>query len=122
MSHSSRDTWLAGLIADKIRGQGITVWLDEMSLRGGEQVLAAIVEGMGKADESLVLVSNESLKSQWVAVEVGMAIGLKKYITPLLNNVDHDAMAPLQGLKAYELNQFEKYLTELKKRSDTHGA
>ncbi len=45
-----------------------------------------------------------------------MAVAWKKRITPLLNNVDYDAMAPLKGVKSYELNLLERYLIELRER------
>lgn len=117
LSHSSRDQWLAGIIAEKIESVGIKVWLDEMSLTGGENVNEAIIRGVSATHETVVLVSNESLRSQWVATEIGMAMALKKRITPLLNNVDHDAMAPLKGVKSYELNLFDKFLMDLKQRA-----
>jgi hypothetical protein len=116
LSHSSQDAWLAKVIGEKIETTGVTVWLDEMSLTGGEQVGNAIRDGVRGTNETVVLVSNASLQSQWVAAEIGMALALRKRITPLLNNVAPDAMAPLSGIKSYELNHFEKYVAELKIR------
>ncbi len=119
LSHSNRDTWLAGIIKEKIEAaaSNVEVWLDEMSLAGGQEVIAALAKGIRDANEIVVLVSNESLRSQWVAWEIGMATAWKKRLLPLLNNVDHDAMAPLKGVKAYELNQFPRVLLELKRRA-----
>jgi TIR domain len=122
LSHSSRDAWLARQIKKEIETNipGARVWLDEMSLTGGEEIIAALRKGIDQANELVVLVSNESLKSQWVAWEIGMAAAWNKRITPLLNNVDYDAMAPLKGVKSYELNQFDKFLVELKERAVQH--
>lgn len=117
LSHSNNDEWLAGVIAEKIEAAGIKVWLDEMSLAGGESVTNAVIRGIRNSDEAVVLVSNQSLRSQWVAAEIGMAMAVKKRITPLLNNVDEDAMAPLKGVKSYELNRFDKFFGELKQRA-----
>ena len=70
-----------------------------------------------------MLVSNDALKSQWVATEIGIAKGKKKRVTPLLNNVDPDAFAPLKGVKSYELNSFDQFLSELAKRAaNSRGA
>jgi hypothetical protein len=121
LSHSSRDAWLAGVVAGKLRAGNIEVWLDEMSLSGGEQVMPQIVNGIQKSHEAVVLVSNESLKSQWVSAEIGIAVALGKRITPLLNNVDHDSMAPLKGTKAYELNKFDLFLQEAKNRKQKNN-
>jgi TIR domain len=119
LSHSSRDLWLAGVIAERLRKAEIKVWLDEMSLQGGDTVNQAIIQGLRSAHEAIVLVSNESLRSQWVAAEIGMAMALSRRVTPLLNNVDPDAMAPLKGVKCYELNLFDKFLKELRARAKT---
>ncbi len=118
LSHSSRDTWLARQIKKTIEAEisKVEVWLDEMSLTAGEEFITALRNGISKSDEVVVIVSNESLKSQWVACEIGMAVAWRKRITPLLNNVDYDAMAPLKGVKSYELNMFERYLVELGQR------
>ena len=118
LSHSSRDAWLSRLIKEKIEAAipKASVWLDEMTLMGGQELTAALAEGIDKADELIVLVGNESLRSQWVSWEIGLAVGFKKRITPLLNNVDHDAMAPLKGIKSYELNLFDRFMLELKSR------
>ena len=119
LSHASRDNWLAGVIKERIEVSipRVEVWLDEMSLRGGEEIIAALRRGISNADEAVVILSNESLRSQSVAWEIGMAAGRKKRITPLLNNVDYDAMAPLKGVKSYELNLFENFLLELESRA-----
>lgn len=119
LSHSSRDNWLARVIAQKFRAAGAKVWIDEMSLTGGDAILRGVRDGMRAADEAVVLVSNESLKSQWVAAEVGMALVLRKRITGLLNGVEYATMAPLEGIKSYELNSFDKFVRELKNRIRT---
>src|ERR1700719_3454454 len=116
LSHSSRDNWLAIVIAQKLRAAGIDVWIDEMSLSGGDEVIPVIIGGMKEAAEAVVLVSTESVKSQWVSAEIGIAMALRKRLTPFLNNIDHDAMAPLKGVKSFELNKFDVFLSEVKKR------
>src|SRR5438309_12012239 len=103
LSHSHRDVWIAQIMKGKIEvGHRILVWLDQMSMQGGDNVMKAVVEGIGTSDETVVLVSHEALKSQWVATEIGIATAKKKRITPILNNVEPDALAPLKGTKAYE--------------------
>jgi hypothetical protein len=116
LSHSSRDIWLSDAIARRLRAKGIGVWLDEMSLEGGDDVSDSIVNNIKTCDEIIVLVSPESVKSQWVAAEIGMAKVLKKRITGLLVHTDLNAIAPLTGIKSYELNLFEKLLLEIVKR------
>jgi riboflavin biosynthesis pyrimidine reductase len=116
LSHSSRDSWLAAVLAERLRARGCSVWLDVMSLEGGQEVLRSIKEAIENADEAMVLVSPQSLRSQWVSVEIGMAEVLGKRITPILNHVEHSDCAPLASRKSYDLNDFDKFVAELSDR------
>jgi hypothetical protein len=40
----------------------------------------------------------------------------RRYLTPILYNVQYSEVILIQGTKAIELNDFEQYLSELKKR------
>ena len=121
LSHSHKDQWLAGVLSTKIQARNVEVWLDEMSLQGGDDVMTAVLEGIEDTNETVVLVSHEALRSQWVATGIGIAKGKKKRVTPLLNNVDPDAFPPLKGVKSYELNSFNQFLTELAGRAKGSG-
>ncbi len=48
VSHSSRDTWLAKQIKKTIEAEisKVEVWLDEMSLTGGEEIITALRSGI----------------------------------------------------------------------------
>jgi hypothetical protein len=116
LSHSSRDTWLTSVIAERVKTLGCSTWLDVMSMTGGEDVLRSLKEAIRGADEVIVLVSPQSVESQWVSVEIGMALVLEKRITPILNHVERSNYAPLISLKACDLNDVEKFLIELKER------
>jgi hypothetical protein len=48
--------------------------------------------------------------------EIGAVRGQHKRVTPILNNVDYDAMTPLKDVKAMDLNEFDKFLSQLKRR------
>jgi len=64
------------------------------------------------------LLSPESVKSQWVAIEIGAALGQHRRVTPILHNLRPKDMGPLQGIKAIYLNDFDDFLIELKRRID----
>ena len=80
LSHSSRDTWLALAVEERIERsiRGVKVWPDEMSLAGGEEVRSALKAAIGQANEVVVMVSNESLRSQWVAWEICLTEGQRR--------------------------------------------
>jgi predicted nucleotide-binding protein len=114
--HSSADTWMAQVIGEKIGNLGAAVWLDAKDLSGGDFVLQEVLKAVHECDEAVVLVTPFSVSSQWITVEIGAFLGQAKRVTPLLNHVDHQAISPIQGVKAIDLNDLQRFLTELKKR------
>ena len=116
ISHSSRDAWIAKMMAEKISALGAVAWLDVKDLEGGDLIIAKILEGLDACQEAVVLVSPNSEGSRWVAFEIGAVLGQRKRITPILNYVSLDAIAPLKEIKAVDLNDFDRFLSELEKR------
>jgi hypothetical protein len=117
ISHSSSDLWIAEQMAKLISALGANVWLDKKDLKGGDVMNDAIIGGIDACNEALVLVSPNSIKSpHWVIYEIGAVSGQHKRVTPILNQVDPDAIAPMKGVKSIDLNQFDDFLIQLKKR------
>ena len=116
ISHSSRDNWIAGVMAEKIQALGMHTWLDEKDLEGGDVLVEKIIQGIAACDEEIVLVSAHSAQSQWVAFEIGAVRAQHKRVTPVLNGVNPEAIAPMRDVKAIDLNAFAEYLAQLKKR------
>jgi hypothetical protein len=52
-----------------------------------------------------------------VIFEVGVAYAYGKRITLILNNIAPDSLAPMQGVKAIDLNDFDDFLLELTERA-----
>jgi hypothetical protein len=111
ISHSSKENWIVQQISKEIKALGAETWLDMKDLRGGDEIRRSIKRGIRASQEAVVLLSAYSVTSQWVIYEVGIADGQRKRITPILNNIAHDA--PLQGIKAIDLNDFDNFLKEL---------
>lgn len=118
ISHSSADIWIAEQIAKQITELGAEIWLDKKDLQGGDVLVDEIIRGIDACDEALVLVSPKSAKSQWVIYEIGAVSGQHKRVTPILNQVNSDAIAPMKGVKSIDLNQFDEFLIQLAKRID----
>jgi TIR domain len=114
ISHSSKESWIAKQIAKEIMALGAETWLDVKDLRGGDEIRRSIKRGIRASQEAVVLLSANSITSQWVIYEAGIAYGQGKRITPILNNLAPDeTIAPLQGIKALDLNDFDNFLVEL---------
>lgn len=116
VSYSSSDAWIARAMAEKIQAVGAEPWLDQKDLHGGDVIVDKIVEGIDRCHEAIVLVSPSSSTSQYVMFEIGVVHGQHKRVTPVLNNVEVDALAPLKGMRSIDLNRFEDYLRQLSER------
>src|SRR2546423_645945 len=84
ISHSSKEKWIAGQISKEITALGAKTWLDLKDLHGGDEMRRSIRRGIRASHEAIVLLSANSITSQWVIYEVGIADGQGKRITPVL--------------------------------------
>ena len=117
ISHSSKEKWIAGQISKEIKALGAQTWLDLKDLRGGDEIRRSIKRGIRASQEAVVLLSANSITSQWVSYEVGVADSQGKRITPILNNLAPDeTLAPLRGIMPRDLNDFDDFLVELAER------
>ena len=116
ISHSSHDLWIANQIAKEVKALGAEPWLDKKDLEGGDILQEVIIDGIRACREAIVLISPNSITSQWVAFEIGVVAVQRKRVTPLLNNVSPEAMAPMKGVKAVDLNEFDDFLKQLRGR------
>ena len=107
---------MAERIAEKIAGAGADYWLDATDLPGGGDIRDESSRGVDDCQEVIILFSPSSKDSQWVGYEIGAADSKRRYLTPILNNVQYNEVTLIQGIKAIELNDFDQYLSELRKR------
>ena len=104
------------MIAEKIQALGADCWIDEKDLTGGDIIVEDIIKGIDACHEAIVLISPNSVKSQWVSFEIGGVRAQHKRVTPVLNNVKPQQMAPMQDIKGIDLNKLDQFLAQLKKR------
>ena len=116
ISHSSHDRWIARVIAEKIQAIGVETWIDEKDLEGGDVLAERVLQGIEACTEAVILVSEHSVRSHWVTFEAGAARVLRMRVTPILNGVTLETIEPLRDIKAVELNSFDDFLEQLKKR------
>ena len=122
ISHSVKDRWIARQIANLIdqkgKRYGIKTFLDEKDISGGDLIPEIIRKNIQMCSEFLVLLSNYSIKSNWVVAELGAAWGLEKRITAIIDNVTPKEMQDIISLyKAIDLNDFDQYILELINRA-----
>lgn len=103
-------------MAEKVEDAGADYWLDTRDLPGGGDIRDEISKGVNDCQEIIILFSPYSKDSPWVSFEIGAASVKRRYLTPILNNVQYSEVALIQGIKTIELNDFDQYLSELRKR------
>ena len=74
LSHSSADNKLAKQVSEGLQEAGIKVFFDEGEIRVGDSFVAKIAEGISKSRFLAVMVSKNSLESNWVWKEVAMKL------------------------------------------------
>jgi TIR domain len=74
LSHSSRDNPFARKLADDLRAAGLTVWVDEAEIQIGDSLIAKLESGIEDMEYLAVVLSPDSVSSEWVKREVAMAL------------------------------------------------
>lgn len=119
VSHATADKWIATTFCEKIDAVGATSFRDDRDINGGDCIPQTIRTEIQLSRELVVLLIPESVDRQWVLLEVGAAWGRRKdyRIVPILCHVSFDAIPDIiEGKKAFHINDFDRYLSELKRR------
>jgi type III secretory pathway component EscV len=66
LSHSSVDKELARRLAKDLQAANINVWLDQWEIEVGEAFVQSIAKGIDEADFVIVLLTRQSVASDWV--------------------------------------------------------
>lgn len=69
MSHSSVDKPFVERLATDLRRESIDAWLDKWEIMPGERIPSKIEEGLNNADAFILVLSPQSVNSQWVSYE-----------------------------------------------------
>jgi tetratricopeptide (TPR) repeat protein len=86
ISHSSKDDAFVRELRESLAYHDQDAWIDSRELRGGDPLWPEIQEAIGNASGYAVVVSPDSLQSNWVGKELKHALSLKKRVIPLSLN------------------------------------
>ena len=84
ISYSRKDSAQALALAERLRSNGMEVWMDTASLAAAQEWSAEIVEAIKACSVFIVLLSPHSVESGNVTKEVSLASQKKKKIIPLV--------------------------------------
>lgn len=101
ISHVSDDEGqIQDVITKKFDGKGIPYFLSDTDIEPGENWLDRLEQAMKRASCGVIVLSENSLPSQWVWYEAGLLQGLNKPIYPyLLDDIDISSIPEFITLK-----------------------
>jgi Mn-dependent DtxR family transcriptional regulator len=118
MCYSSQDNAIVSSLSEQLLAQGIDIWLDKWEIRPGDSLRRKIDEGLEETTYFFVILSEHSLKSEWVQTELDAAmvqkIQGKCSLIPILYGID-DYQVPLtlRGMKWIRLDNYDDCVREI---------
>jgi len=98
ISYSRFDQDVANEISALLTSMNIDHFLDRKDIDWGEDITQEVKAGLRTCTHTLLVVSPASLKSSWVAYEIGQAAALGKVILPLLTHPSLELPGFIAGL------------------------
>ena len=83
ISYSKKDSEFAHKLADDLMFAGFKIWIDR-SISGGDLWRETIEKNLKAAEEVIIIVSPNSMDSEWVKHEGSLAYGWEKQLFPIL--------------------------------------
>ncbi|QDV49575.1 tetratricopeptide repeat protein [Gimesia fumaroli] len=69
LSHASADKLVVRELAERLRKDGLRVWLDEWVIKPGDSISLAIEQGLERSRMLILFMSKAAFDSEWVALE-----------------------------------------------------
>jgi hypothetical protein len=84
VSYARQDVEFAQQLSTDLQQKGVPVWIDQLSIRSGEDWPDIIAKAIEECQAMLVILSPHSIKSTWVIRELAFADQKGKPVLPLL--------------------------------------
>ena len=69
LSHASADQATVRELAERLKGDGLRVWLDEWVIQPGDSIPLAIEQGLESSRTLVLAMSQAAFDSEWVTLE-----------------------------------------------------
>lgn len=100
------DAEFANTIISDLRAKGHACWVDTGSIKGGDEWIRTIAEGIRNSYAVVVIVTKNAIESRWVQDEIYWAQKKNKPFIPLLreNVIDETRYFPLNGYQPISID------------------
>ena len=113
LSHSSKDKFFVRELAERLRNNGVNAWIDEAEISIGDSLTEKIGSAIQDADFVCVVLSYNSINSNWVQKELQVALNKEfseKEVVVLPVLLEPVKMPPFLADKLYaDFSSPEKY-------------
>jgi hypothetical protein len=117
ISSSVKDIDLARDISRRLKEAGIDVYSVDKSAVPGEANFNKITVDLGRADEVLLILTDNSIDNPNLMYELGAATSLRKRVTPVIVGLEPNKLPSLmKGLNFVKYTDLPKYISDLEKR------
>lgn len=118
ISHSQNDNYIARTIEEKLRALDVETYLSVKDTTTGEFIFDSVQKNLRDADEFLILLSPDSLQSDWCKIELGGAMFRTPpmKIVPIFTHIEREQLpGPVNRLQivARSLDNIQQYFDEL---------
>ena len=111
ISYAQADAEWARLLGEALSAHGVRVFSDfsEASFHPGENFRRKFEQALQESEYVVVVVSEGSANSSWVAFELGAALGMGKEVVPIISKGvrNEDLSGPIKLRKSLEKNEPE---------------
>ncbi len=84
LSYAHDDAQAVQALRQSLSDIEVSGWMDQSDIATGEAISKRVKESLRQSSAVIVVVSERSLKSQWVQFEIGAALGMGKTIIPII--------------------------------------
>ena len=94
ISYAHEDFEWVNKFANELKKNNISVWLDQWQITAGESLRDAIEKGLRESDIIIVVLSSSNVDQPSVFFEMGVALGMRKRIIPIISKEVESTKVP----------------------------
>lgn len=122
LSYANERKELADYVSEQLRQLGIETGDIENKQGSDDSIAESVKNRLLNSEAMIALVTPDSIDSEWLSYELGLASGLDRRVFPVVIDVSLEHLPPQlahnQSIKLEELSQLRKLLAEQDSKSD----
>ncbi len=85
ISYANKDRDWVNSLVEALSNKGLCVWYDETNIKPGDSILGGLEEGLRDSRYIVMLLTPDTVNSNWAAAELGAALAMKKVLIPIVS-------------------------------------